>query len=258
MSAHPALTITPATSNTELLILCDHATNIIPPTVNGGDLGLSVQDMSRHIAYDVGALELSQMLAQRTGAALIASRFSRLVIDPNRGDDDPTLVMKLYDGSIIPGNRHADAGEVAQRKSALYDPYHLAISRKIDAMLAGGQVPHLISIHSYTPQLQGKPFRPWHAGILWDRDDRLARPLVNRLSALPDIIVGDNEPYTGRLTGDTMFKHGTARGLPHVLIEIRNDLIETAAGQSEWADALAPILIDLILKETEQKDFAHG
>ncbi|NNU79606.1 N-formylglutamate amidohydrolase [Halovulum dunhuangense] len=228
------------------LVLCDHATNHVPDWIPGGTLGLSDADMGRHIAHDVGAAGVARRLALELDAPAVLSRFSRLVIDPNRGADDPTLVMKLYDGSIIPANRHADEAEVARRRALAYDPYHDAITRTIDAMLARGTVPHIISIHSFTPQLRGKPPRPWHVGVLWDRDGRLAEPLIARLRAEPDLVVGDNEPYTGALRGDCMNVHGTRRGLPHVLIEIRNDLIAEPADQAAWAMRLAPILRDLI------------
>lgn len=230
------------------LILCDHASNAVPPSVCGGDLGLSAADMARHIAWDVGAAAVSRHLAAALDAPLVMSTFSRLVIDPNRGPDDPTLLMKLYDGSIIPGNRRADIAELTRRRAAFYDPYHDAITGQIDRMLEAGTTPRLISMHSFTPQLRGKPPRPWHVGVLWDRDGRLATPLIDRLRAEPDLVVGDNEPYTGHLEGDCMWRHGTMRGLPHVLIEIRNDLIADPAGQMAWAARLAPVLAELVAR----------
>ena len=203
--------------------------------------------MNRHIAFDPGAEAVSRHLAQAMNAPAILSRFSRLVIDPNRGPDDPTLVMQLYDGSIIPGNRRVDAAEVARRKALAYDPYHDAITTQIDAMQARDVQPNLIAIHSFTPQLRGKDPRPWHIGVLWDRDDRLARPLIEALAADPEITVGDNEPYSGQLRGDCMYRHGTLRGLPHVLIELRNDLIAQPAEQMAWAARLAPLLQRLLV-----------
>lgn len=229
------------------LIVCDHATNFVPGWVADGDLGLSRADMNRHIAYDIGAAAVSLHLSRLLSAPAVLSRFSRLVIDHNRGTDDPTLVMKLYDGSIIPANRNAGPDEVARRRRLAYDPYHAAIAGQIDRMLAARVTPHILSIHSFTPRLRGKPPRPWQIGVLWDsRDGRIALPLLARLRAEPDLAVGDNEPYSGQIEGDCMHRHGTMRGLPHVLIEIRNDLIATAEGQKEWADRLAPILASLI------------
>lgn len=223
-----------------LLLVCDHARNAIPPEI--GDLGLPAEDMARHIAWDLGARAVTLGLAERLGAPAVLSTFSRLVIDPNRGADDPTLVMKLYDGSIIPGNRHVDETQVNRRLGAYYRPYHSAIKNRLDQMEAAGPAPMIISIHSFTPQFKGRQPRPWHIGLLWDKDDRLMRPLMAELVAEPDLAVGDNEPYSGQLKGDCMFQHGTSRGLPHVLIEIRNDLISTEAGQSAWAERLAPMI----------------
>jgi len=227
-----------------MLLVCDHARNAVPPEI--GDLGLPPEDMARHIAYDVGARGVTLSLAETLGAGAVLSTFSRLVIDPNRGEDDPTLVMRLYDGSVIPGNRAVDRTEIARRLDAYYRPYHRAIDAALDRRVEMGDAPVLVSIHSFTPQFQGRPWRPWQIGVLWDRDDRLVRPLIERLVAEPDLVVGDNEPYTGRLVGDCMWQHGTRRGIPHALIEIRNDLIGTEAGQRAWAARLAPIIADAL------------
>jgi predicted N-formylglutamate amidohydrolase len=240
--------VTAAKGGTPLLLLCDHASNHVPPDVNGGSLGLPDGDMARHIAFDIGARGVTLELARLTGAAALLTRVSRLVIDPNRGADDPTLVMRLYDGTVIPGNRRADAAEIARRKALWYDPWHDAIRARIDAMLAAGITPNLVSIHSFTPQLRNRPPRPWHVGVLWDRDRRLAGPLLDALAGEPGIVAGDNEPYSGQLHGDTMWTHGTSRGLPHVLIEIRQDLIGTPEGQHGWAARLAPMLERIILR----------
>lgn len=232
--------------NSPILLLCDHASNHVPDFVNGGDLGLSDRDMARHIAYDVGAAGLTREMARLLNAPALLSNFSRLVIDPNRGEDDPTLVMRLNDGSIIPANRTVDGAEITRRRDALYTPYHAAITAQLDAMEAADLTPHILSIHSFTKQFHGRPLRPWHAGILWDKDERLARPLITALEAEGDLIIGDNEPYSGQLRGDCMYRHGTQRALPHVLIEIRNDLIEQPEGQITWAKHLARLIAPLI------------
>ncbi len=228
------------------LVLCDHASNRVPPDVAGGDLGLPAEDMARHIAWDVGARGVAAALAEALDAPMIATRFSRLVIDPNRGEDDPTLLMKLYDGSIIPGNRAADAAERERRLARFHRPYHAALERMIDAALAQGVAPRLLSIHSFTPQLRGRPRRPWEIGLLWDRDERLFRPLYDRLLDEPGLTVGDNEPYSGQLRGDTMFRHGTERGLEHLLIEVRNDLIEREEDQARWGRDLARWIVEAL------------
>ena len=244
---HPVEHISPGsgpTAMTGLILLCDHARNAVPPEI--GDLGLPPEDMGRHIAWDVGARGVTLGLAARLGAGAVLSTFSRLVIDPNRGEDDPTLVMRLCDGSMIPANRHIDQAEIERRKIAYHRPYHAAIREAIDEIEGAGETPILVSIHSFTPQFKGRPPRPWHVGLLWDRDDRLLHPLLTRLRAEGDLIIGDNEPYTGQLHGDCMWTHGTGRGLPHVLIEIRNDLIESPDDQADWAARLAPMIREAV------------
>ena len=227
------------------LITCDHATNTVPPGVGGGDLGLSREDMERHIAYDVGAYGVAQHLGTLLESPAISANFSRLVIDPNRGEDDPTLLMKLYDGSVIPGNRHADAAERERRLNLCYRPYHEQLARM-------AALPHavIVSVHSFTRQLRGRDPRPWQIGILHTEDDRLSAPLIDLLKQEPDLCVGDNEPYSGHLPGDAIDRHATAFGRPNVLIELRNDLIADHAGQKNWAERLAPILTGALNRST--------
>lgn len=220
------------------LITCDHATNMVPPQVAGGSLGLPPEDMNRHIAYDPGAYGVAHELGTLLDAPVIAANFSRLVIDPNRGEDDPTLVMRLYDGSLIPANRHADTDEVTRRLDLCYRPYH----RKL-AQLAARPGTVIVSMHSFTPQFKGREPRPWHVGVLYPADARFAQPLIARLRADTDWIIGENEPYTGYLPGDAIDRHATAHGHLNALIELRNDLIETPFQQRDWAARLAPILI---------------
>lgn len=196
--------------------------------------------MARHIAWDPGALGVAHALGDVFDACVISSRFSRLVIDPNRGADDPTLIMQLYDGSIIPGNAHLSKADAEARRTRLYAPYHAAIDARLDDMIAKGQAPKIISLHSFTPQLKGKPARPWEIGVLYAHDTRISAPLLASLGDEPDLTIGDNEPYTGALKGDCMDQHGLSRGLAHVLIEIRNDLISTQNEQARWAERLAP------------------
>ncbi len=226
-----------------LLVLVDHASNLIPPEY--GTLGLSEAELRRHIAYDIGVAPLARELWERLSAPTILTCFSRLLIDPNRGEDDPTLLMRLSDGTVVPGNQAIDSAERERRLNRFYRPYHVAIERWIEAMLRSGVPPAILSIHSYTPEWKGTR-RPWHAGILWDRDPRLARLLLDRLHAEHGLRIGDNEPYLGSLKNDTMYRHGTGRGLAHGLLEVRNDLIETPAGVQEWADRLEPILREAI------------
>jgi len=220
------------------IVTCDHASNRVPPEVAGGNLGLPPADMARHIAYDVGAAGVARTLASTLDAPVILSDFSRLVIDPNRGEDDPTLCMKIYDGSIIPANRHVDAAELERRLDLYHRPYH----RGIEQLIARRADPVIVAVHSFTPQFVGRPPRPWHVGVRYSGDTRLAYPLLAHLNGEPDLCVGDNQPYSGHLPGDALDRHGVQPGLPHVLVEVRNDLIETPAQQRAWGLRLAPML----------------
>ncbi|MGR3662988.1 MAG: N-formylglutamate amidohydrolase [Paracoccaceae bacterium] len=220
------------------LITCDHASNHVPEAVNNGNLGLPAADMQRHIAYDIGAAGVTRHLADLMDAPAILSKISRLVIDPNRGEDDPTLMMRLYDGTIIPANRHADHGEITRRLDAYHRPYHKAY-----ADLAAQHKDRVVcAVHSFTPRLNSRAPRPWQIGILFAADDRLANPLIKRLQDEPDLDVGINQPYLGHLPGDAIDRHALQHNRPNALLEIRQDLIETDAQQRNWAERLAPIL----------------
>ncbi len=187
---------------------------------------------------------MTRSLAEALGAPAVLSTFSRLLIDANRGEDDPTLIMRLSDGAVVPGNAKVDAAERARRIAHFHAPYHAAIAAAIERALAAGVIPALFSVHSFTPIWRGTP-RPWHAGVLWDRDPRLAVPLIDALRADAGLVVGDNEPYAGALLNDTMYRHATRRGLAHALVEIRQDLIADEAGISAWSHRLTAILRDL-------------
>jgi predicted N-formylglutamate amidohydrolase len=226
-------------ASTGLLVLCDHAENMLPEAY--GTLGLRAEDLHRHVAYDLGAAALAERLADALGAPAVLSRFSRLLIDPNRGLDDPTLVMQISDGLIVPGNVGLGEDELHARIERYYTPYHQAIARAVETGVAWGKPPVIVSVHSFTQAWKGAP-RPWSVGVLWDKDPRLALPLLTALRAVPGIEVGDNVPYSGQLKGDTLYRHGTAQGLAHALVEVRQDLILGPEGQAAWASRLARIL----------------
>jgi len=219
------------------IITCDHATNTVPDFIGGGSLGLSATDMARHIAYDIGAQATALALGVALNAPVVCSNFSRLVIDPNRGADDPTLIPQLYDGTIIAGNRYVDAGERARRINELYQPYHAAI-----AGIAHRDDAVFLSMHSFTPQLVAGPPRPWEIGVLSAADRRIADPLIGLLQGVLASPVGDNAPYAGFFPGDAMSQHAHIPGRPNVILEIRQDLITHADGQAHWAQLLAPHL----------------
>lgn len=233
-----------------LLFLCDHAQATIPPEF--ADLGLSRAELGRHIAYDIGAEAVTRTLAAEFGAPAVMSRFSRLLIDPNRGVDDPTLVMRIADGAIVPGNAKLDSEGIAARIRRFYAPYDDAITRTIAAMRATGRNPVILAMHSYTPSLKGVA-RPWEITVIWDFDPRLNRALLDALGREHDLIVGENEPYQGGYAGDTIDRHCLRHGLAHALVEIRQNLIDTQDKAAFWARRFArilrPLLADPILYE---------
>jgi predicted N-formylglutamate amidohydrolase len=191
-AAHAAFEAIPGALDSGALIICDHASNAIPSGY--GTLGLTPEALSRHIAYDIGAAEVTRALATQLGAPAVLSTYSRLVIDPNRGLDDPTLVMRYSDGAIVPGNAYINAGEIAHRSQQFWAPYRQEIVATVDAMMATGEPPALISIHSFTPVMRSLA-RPWKIGALWDLDGRIPKPLIEALIAEPDLRadeVGDN------------------------------------------------------------------
>lgn len=233
-----------ATSN--VIFVCDHASNAVPAEY--GSLGLDAAAFRRHIAYDIGAADVTRAMAKSFGATALLATQSRLLIDLNRGADDPTLVMKLSDGALIPGNARITDAEIADRTARFYRPYHDAIEAEIAKVKARRASPTLISIHSFTPEWRGKK-RPWHIGVLWVRKDpRLAVPLLERLAQERDLVIGDNQPYSGELEGDCMDQHAVRHGFVHVLIEIRQDLIDTTVNAEIWAARLSAILRDALAR----------
>jgi len=229
--------VVPGDIRSGFIVLCDHASNFIPPEYR--NLGLPEGELARHIAWDIGAEGVARALAARLGAPAVISRFSRLLIDPNRGLDDPTLLMRLSDGAVVPGNARADEAEKRRRMERFWLPYDTAITGTIEAFRRHGVNPALISVHSFTPVWRGVK-RPWHAALLYDpRDPDFSVHLMNHLRRDPALTVGDNEPYRGGLSGDTMDRQGFARGLPHALVELRQDLIFHEKGQAEWAARIA-------------------
>jgi predicted N-formylglutamate amidohydrolase len=210
-----------------------------------GQLGLPDAEFERHIAYDIGVEGVTRHLSQLTQAPAVIARYSRLLIDPNRGEDDPTLVRQIYDGSVIPANYPLSAQEREHRLANFYRPFRNAVRNcALQCEAASAGACFIVSVHSFTPVMSAKP-RPWHIGLLWDKDERAFVRLNNLLSVDPALIIGNNEPYDGALKGDTMHEEGTKRGRVHILIEIRQDLITDMAGQNAWATRLAPMLAQI-------------
>jgi len=222
------------------LLVCDHAGRRIPRRLQ--NLGLGAADLTRHIAWDIGIAGVGRHLADRLDAALIKQPYSRLVIDCNRPPGSGESIAQESDGTAIPGNLNLSADEAATRVREIFAPYHGAIEKQLDARAKAKRATILISLHSFTP-VYGGVGRSWQAGVLYNRYRALADALRAQLSAPGDLIVGDNEPYTvDDETDYTIPVHGEKRGIVHVAIEIRQDLIADEAAQVYWAERLAEVL----------------
>ncbi len=225
------------------VIVCDHASNRMPAEY--GSLGLSEAGLLSHIAWDPGALPVSQRLAAALDAPLVWPDASRLIVDCNRDPDAPDLIVAIGEGRAVPGNRDVGEREKHRRLAAVHVPYHQAIERCLDRRRAAGRPSAVVAVHSFTPVYLGVP-RPWEIGIVFDDDRRLADPLVAALEAVPGLSVGVNQPYSpADRVYYTLTRHARPRGLPAVMIEIRNDVIADEAGQGAWADRLGAILASL-------------
>jgi len=219
------------------LIVCDHAGHKIPRRL--GTLGLSRQARKSHRVWDLGAEELSRNLGTALGAMVVSQRYSRLVIDCNRPLSAPDLILETSDGTAIPGNVGLSPEAIAERVKVIFEPYHRYISDELDRRAEAGRPTILVAMHSFTP-IMGGVARPWHAGVLFDRDDRLGEALFALLSQERSLVIGRNQPYAaGRESDYSLIHHGEDRGVLSVELEIRQDLIADEAGQSQWTQRLA-------------------
>lgn len=222
------------------VIVCDHASNWVPPAL--GDLGLAPAQLDRHIAWDPGALQVAQHLARLLDAPLVHATVSRLVLDVNRDPTHAGSVVTMSEDTRIPGNIELCAHERARRVREIYEPYHRCLEQTVEAQVARHGSAQLISIHSFTPVYRGQR-RPWHIGVLSEQDRRMAQPLLELLRADSELEVGDNEPYAPTDgVYHTLGKHGTARGLRSVLLELRADLVSDGPSQARWAHRLGHAL----------------
>ena len=222
------------------VFLCDHSGRRIPARLN--DLNMSQDDLKRHIAWDIGIEGVGRALSSYFDACLIMQPYSRLVIDCNRRPGSETSILAVSDGTKIPGNQKLSAEDAAVRVREIFDPYHRKISSHLDGRRNAGRPTILISLHSFTPVYADIP-RPWHAGVLYNRNPDLSLAMFKLLDAEGDIVVGNNEPYS--VTDETDYSipvHGEQRGLPHLTLEIRQDLLDNKAGQTAWAARLARLL----------------
>ena len=236
----PPFVVERAGGTSPFLLICDHASNRIPPRL--GTLGLSSDDLQRHIAWDIGAAGVTLKMSALFDACAILQNYSRLVIDCNRPIGVPTSIPILSEHTAIPGNEQVSADEAGQRANEIFWPYHRRIRTELDTRQAQGRPTILIAMHSFTPVFKGNA-RGMHVGVLYQRDDRLANRVLDELRRDRDLIVGDNEPYSvSDATDYAIPVYGEQRGLPHVEMEIRQDLIADDAGQTAWALRMADVL----------------
>ena len=235
-----------------VVFLCDHASNRAPRAL--GNLGLPPGELARHIAWDIGAAALTRRLAAHFDAPAVLAGCSRLVIDCNRRLDDAQSILAVSDGTPIPGNQDLTECEAAARAEAWFRPYHRACAAVLSGVEARGKAAApVVMMHSFTPHLNGTR-RPWHAGVLWHEDGRMALPLLRALRARGDLVVGDNEPYSGASPhGYTMPAHAARHGRANVQIEVRQDLVADEPGVGRWSailiEALTEVFADPALYE---------
>lgn len=235
-----------------LLVVCEHAANRIPRSL--GSLGLKPSDLVRHIAWDLGAIDVAEGIADRLNGALVAQRYSRLVVDCNRDLELPDAITAFSEDTPIPGNVAIGETEKSQRITEIWEPFHETVDRVVTERIALGQPTFLVTIHSFTPVYRGV-FRPWHVGVISTDERNLAESVLETLRRDPTLIVGDNQPYSAKDNVDyTIRRHGRDRGLPHVMIEIRNDLLADEAMQQAWTDRLAHVLEALDIGKTAAED----
>lgn len=224
-------------SRKPILLVADHASNLIPPVLN--DLGLDAATLNRHVAYDKGTRTLTERLSELLGYSAVLCGYSRLVVDCNRRLSDPTLMPEVSDDVTIPGNQALSESQRSARLNEIYKPYHHAIDVQLKRLEQLHEAPAIVAVHSFTPRLQTGSARPWHVGVLWDKDYRLAGPMLEYLRTFTHLCVGDNEPYSGKHPADyTIDHHGEGARIPCVSIEIRQDLLGTPEGIETWAQRL--------------------
>ena len=241
----PPYTIVNEQGSANLLLVGDHVSNTIPQQLN--NLGLAAAALEQHIAYDIGTRKLINHLVDHLDAAAVLAGYSRLVVDLNRSLSDPSLMPEVSDNTVIPGNQAMTREHRNQRIHSFFTPYRQAVDQMIHNLRGRGITPALIAIHSFTPEMAGFA-RPWHCGVLWDKDPRIPVPLMRKLRAHPQgFNIGDNEPYSGKHPADyTIDHHAEAAGLPHVSIEIRQDLVDSEEGAERWATILHEALADIL------------
>jgi len=237
-------TVTRAAGSSPLVFTCDHAGNRIPRRL--GSLGVSDSELQRHIAWDIGAANLGRLLSARLDAVLIAQTYSRLVIDVNRPPGSPESIVTLSEHTSIPGNEALTALDVQQREREVFAPYHQRIHDELEQRQKAGRPALLVALHSFTPSYKDVA-RRWQMGVLYGRDARVGKLLLAELVKDSALVVGDNEPYSvSDETDYTVVVHGERRGIPHVELEFRQDLLASEAGCSGFCDRMAPLFQQVV------------
>ena len=227
---------------TPLLLVCDHASQLVPAALCGLDLETDIFDL--HIAYDIGAGEVSRNLSANLDAPLVLAGYSRLLIDLNRPPDHPESILTASDDIPVPGNKNLDDNAKRHRVRDLFEPYHDAVNRALANISGAGKTPALLSVHSFSPDFGGHP-RPWDIGILWNRDPRIASPLMELLNG-KGLNVGNNEPYSGHDLAYTIDRHGRAAELPSCAVEINQNQLRDENGIKRWSNVLAEALTETL------------
>ena len=240
----PAVRVENPSGKGRYVIVCDHASNRVPKSLR--NLGLAKADLKKHIAWDPGTLDIGLYLSGRLDAACVVAGYSRLVVDLNRGHDHKECMRDVSDHVRIPGNAGLTAAQRRQRLDEFFHPYHAEIAKALKRFTAKGVAPVLISIHSFTPEMDGFR-RPWHIGVLWNRQERLARGLVKALRRNnPDLVIGENEPYSLKAANflkNTISTHAESKGLPYIIVEFRQDLVDTKKKALKWAEIFRESLL---------------
>lgn len=227
-----------------IILICDHASNAIPARFSA--LGLAAGELLSHIAWDPGAMALAEVMSEKLDATLVASPVSRLVVDCNRAPDAPDIIPVRSENIVIPGNRGLSAAQRRERIALYHAPFHRKLDRLCTQRIAAGIEPVCIAIHTFTPVFNSRR-RPWHFGIVFSDDRRLADPLAAALAAIPGIAVGINQPYSpADRVYYTLARHASPNGLKAVMIEVRNDLLGTPGEQQEWGTRLSAILAGIL------------
>lgn len=232
-----------------ILIVCDHASNRVPAALD--NVGLSRAELAKHIAWDPGTEDIGRYMSEKLDATAFFATYSRIVVDVNRGENSPECMREVSDHIHVPGNKNLSAAEKRQRLDEIFWPYHRALAAQIKTYRKKGIVPLIVSLHSFTPEMDGYK-RPWEIGVLWNKEETIARRLVESLCAQnPGMVVGENEPYTlkqASLSKNTIKTHAEDAGLPYVIVEFRQDLVGKKRDALKWGrifiEALAPILLD--------------